>query len=58
MRKSALGDSVPRGVGSIVLRDVGFGVTGWYSGFGGGCIFSVDSIWSFRSGLSRYFVSE
>ena len=36
MKKSALEYSIPRDVVSVVLRDVGFGVTGWYSDFGGG----------------------
>ena len=37
MNKSALGRIVPRGVGSVMLGDVGYiGVTGWYSDLGGG----------------------
>ena len=37
MNKSALGRIVPRGVGSVMLGDVGYiGVTGWYSDFWGG----------------------
>ena len=36
VRKSALEGSMPRDVGPVVLRDVGFlGVTGRYSNFGG-----------------------
>ena len=36
MNNSALGGSVSRGVGSVMLRDVGFfGVTSWYSEFWG-----------------------
>ena len=35
VKKSALRYSMPRDVGSVVLSFVGFGVTGWYSDFGG-----------------------
>ena len=35
MKYSALEDIIPRDVVSVVLRDVVFGVTGWYSDFGG-----------------------
>ena len=33
--KSSINISVPRNVGSIMLMNVGFGVTGRYSDFGG-----------------------
>ena len=35
LKNSTLGDSMPRDFGSIVVRYVRFGVTGWYSNFGG-----------------------
>ena len=35
MKKSSPEDIMPRDVGSDVLMDVGFGITGRYSNFGG-----------------------
>ena len=36
MNNSDQGGSIPRNVGSLVIRDVGFDVTGRYSDLGGG----------------------
>ena len=47
--------SVPRDVGSVLLRDVVFVVTFWNSNFGGGVLFHEGSIGSFRSGTGGSF---
>ena len=35
VKKISLGVSMPRDVVYVIIRDVRFGVTGWYSDFGG-----------------------
>ena len=58
MNKSSLEVIVRRDVGSVLFRDVGFGVTGWYSEFVGGFLFPEDSIGYFRSGTRGDSVSD
>ena len=58
MKKSTLGGSMPRDIGSVVLRGVGFGITGWYSDFREHGIFPEGYIGNFRSGTRGDFVGE
>ena len=58
VKKSAPEDSMPRDVGSVVLMDVGFGVTGRYSDLWGEVVSypRSQSIGYFWSGTRRDFV--
>ena len=58
VKKSVLEDSMPRDVGSVVLMDVGLGVTGQHSNIWGEVVSSPrsQSIGYFWSGTRRDFV--
>ena len=59
MRQRSLRGSVPRDIGSILLRDVGFGVTFWNSNSGGrGVLFPEGSIGYFWSGAGYFMDGE
>ena len=58
MIRIALSGSVPRDVGSVLLRYVGFGVTVWNSYFGSFIIFPEGSIRYFWSGIEGFLDGE